>query len=498
MKINVSDTAITEVAVDVLAIPIFDDEDFSAGPLANIDTKLDGALTQMKAWKELSGKTYSSAFIPSAGRIAAVRIMTIGCGKRDDFDATIIRQVASAAARQLSAHPVKTVAFALPGQMGAELEVRGAVEGFIKGTYKFDKYMSAEKGDQDKTEIESLTVITAANATIDQSIRLGQLVGEAFNYARGLVDEPPTRRTPTDLANAAKALGGQYGLEMEVFGPDELEKMGAEALLGVARGSAEPARLIVLRHRGAPGDPRMLAIIGKGITFDSGGLNLKPGNYMENMKSDMSGAAAVLGAMQVIGELKPAVNVLGVIPATENMPGGRATKPGDVLRAMNGKTMEVDNTDAEGRIILADAVAYAQKLGATHIVDLATLTGACVIALGDNIAGLLGAPQGWVDQVWASARATGERLWQLPLPPDYRDLIKSEVADVKNTGGRAGGTITGAMFIQHFIDDGVAWAHLDIAGPAYSDKNRPYQPVGATGVGVALLVDLALGFGGSK
>jgi leucyl aminopeptidase len=242
----------------------------------------------------------------------------------------------------------------------------------------------------------------------------------------------------------------------------------------------------------------MLAMVGKGITFDCGGLNLKPGNYMENMKSDMSGAAAVLGAMKVIGDLRPPVNVLAVIPATENMPGGRAIKPGDILRAMNGKTLEVDNTDAEGRIILADAVAYAQQLGSTHIVDLATLTGACVIALGDSITGLLGAPQDWVDQVWGAARTTGERLWQLPLPPDYRELIKSEVADVKNTGGRAGGTITGAMFIQHFVDEGVAWAHLDIAGPSYSDKNRPYQPVGATGVGVALLVELALGFGRSK
>jgi leucyl aminopeptidase len=496
MKLTISDTPAIEAVADVLALPIFDDEDFSQGIPAQVNAKLEGALQQMKDWKEVSGKAYSAAFVPTGGRIAASRVMVVGCGKRAGFDATILRQVAAAASRRLSGHPATSVALLLPGQMDGPAEAQGFVEGFIKGQYKFDKYKTTGKDDA-PAGIETVTLLAARTPALEKAARLGEVVGEAVNFARSLVDEPPTRRTPTDLANAAKVMAASHQLEMEVFGPEELEKMGAEALLGVARGSAEPPRLIVLRYLGAPEDKRTLALVGKGITFDSGGLNLKPGNYMENMKSDMSGAAAVLGAMQVIAELKPVANILGVIPATENMPGGRATKPGDVLRAMNGKTLEVDNTDAEGRIILADAVAYAQKLGATHIVDLATLTGACVIALGDLISGLMGEPQEWVDQVWAAAKETGERLWQLPLPTDYRDLIKSEVADVKNTGGRAGGTITGAMFIQAFVDDGVAWAHLDIAGPAFSDKSRPYQAVGATGVGVAMLVDLALGFGGA-
>ncbi|MCL5025264.1 MAG: leucyl aminopeptidase [Chloroflexi bacterium] len=494
MEVTISQQPPADVAADVLVIPIFEGEDFSQGALAALDGRLGGILARMAGWKDISGKAYQSSMVPAEGRIAAARVATIGCGKRDAFDATIVRQVAAAAARRLAGHSASSAAFLLSGGLPDAAEVRGVAEGFVRGQYQYDKYKT---GDEKTPEAESLTILTPAGPAagpLEDAARIGRMVGEAANYARRLIDEPPSRMTPSNLADEAKALGAEFGLEMEVFGPEELQKLGAEALLGVSRGSAEPPRLIVLRHRGALGDSRTLAMVGKGITFDSGGLDLKPSNAMEGMKSDMSGAAAVLGAMRVIGALKPAVNVLGVIPATENMPGSRAIKPGDVLRAIGGKTLEVDNTDAEGRVILADALGYAQNLGATHIVDLATLTGACIVALGNDISGLMGAPQAWVDRVWDMAKVAGERLWQLPLPEDYKDLIKSEVADIKNVGGRAGGTITGALFLQAFIKEGVAWAHLDIAGPAFIDKARPYLPVGATGVGVGTLVDLTLGF----
>lgn len=494
MDVNVSQRPAAEVAADVLVIPIFDGEDFSQGVLAALNERLGGALARMMDWKDISSKLYQSSVLPTDGRIAAPRVATIGCGKREGFDATIVRQVAAAVARRLAGHSVSSVAIVLPGALADTAEVRGVTEGYIRGQYQYDKYKT---GNEKTSEAESLTIIAPAEATagpLEDAARIGRMVGEAANYARQLIDEPPSRMTPSNLADEAKALGGEFGLEMEVFGPDELHKLGAEALLGIARGSAEPPQLIVLRHRGAPDDTRTLALVGKGITFDSGGLDIKPSNAMNNMKSDMSGAAAVLGAMRVIGALKPPVNVLGVIPATENMPGSRAIKPGDVLRAIGGKTLEVDNTDAEGRVVLADALGYAQDLGATHIIDLATLTGACIIALGDDISGLMGAPQEWVDRVWDMAKVAGERLWQLPMPEDYKNLIKSEVADVKNVGGRAGGTITGALFLQEFIREGVAWVHLDIAGPAFTDKARPYLPVGATGVGVSTLVELTLGF----
>ncbi len=501
MNVTISQQPPAGASVDVLVLPIFQGEDFSQGIAAELNNQLGGLLARMLEWKDISGRVYHAALAPTDGRLAASRVMAIGCGKRDIFDANILRQVGAAAARKLAGHPVSSVAIILPGVLDVPTEAQGLAEGFIRGLYAYEKHKSQdpEKDEEKPAAVESLAVLTGfpSSNELEQAVRMGQLVGESANYARTLIDEPPSRMTPTQLAEAAMALGAEMGLEMEVFGPEELERMGAEALLGVARGSVEPPRLIALRHRGAPNSSRTLALVGKGITFDSGGLDIKPSTAMSGMKADMSGAAAVLGAMRAIGTLKPPANVLGVMPLTENMPGGRAIKPGDVLHAMNGKTIEVDNTDAEGRIILADALVYAQKLGATHIIDLATLTGACVIALGDEIAGLMGAPQEWVDQVQAAAKKAGERLWQLPLPEDYKALIKSEVADVKNVGGRAGGTITGALFLQNFINEGVAWAHLDIAGPAFNEKPKAYLAYGGSGVGVSTLVDIALGFGES-
>jgi leucyl aminopeptidase len=283
-----------------------------------------------------------------------------------------------------------------------------------------------------------------------------------------------------------------FGLEIDVLDEARMKELGMGALIGVAQGSAEPAKLIVLSYTPANHSDETVAIVGKGITFDTGGISIKPADGMEKMKYDMAGGATTIGAMRAIAQLKPSVNVLGIVPATENMPGGRAQRPGDVVRSMAGKTIEVINTDAEGRLILADALAYARKLGATKMVDLATLTGAVSIALGDVYVAVLGNNQDWIDTIIASGKSAGEKFWQLPLDTDYREQIKSEIADIKNVGGRKAGTITAAYFLREFVEE-TPWAHLDIAGTAWNDSNKPYLSVGPTGIGVRTLVKLVCG-----
>jgi leucyl aminopeptidase len=295
--------------------------------------------------------------------------------------------------------------------------------------------------------------------------------------------------TPTELARRATEMAQTFGLEIDVLDEARMKELGMGALLGVAQGSAEPAKLIVLSYTPASHSDETVAIVGKGITFDTGGISIKPADGMEKMKYDMAGGATTLGAMRAIAQLKPSVNVLGIVPATENMPGGRAQRPGDVVRSMAGKTIEVINTDAEGRLVLADALAYARKLGATKLVDLATLTGAVSIALGDVYVAVLGNNQDWIDTIIASGKSAGEKFWQLPLDPDYREQIKSEIADIKNVGGRKAGTITAAYFLREFVEE-TPWAHLDIAGTAWNDSTKPYLSTGPTGVGVRTLVRL--------
>jgi leucyl aminopeptidase len=305
------------------------------------------------------------------------------------------------------------------------------------------------------------------------------------------VNEPGNTLTPTELARRASTMARRAGVHCRVLGPPDLNRLGARALLGVARGSHEPPRMIVLEYRRGRGDGLHLGLVGKGITFDSGGISLKPAENMEAMKGDMAGGAAVLAATCAIARLALPISVTAVIPATENLPGGTALKPGDILRAMSGKTIEVVNTDAEGRLVLADALHYARRRGASHLVDVATLTGACVVALGNVNSGAFSTNQRLLDTVLAAGKAAGERIWPLPMDPEYDDLIKSDVAEIKNSGGRKGGAITGAKFLQHFVED-TPWVHLDIAGTSDADKEKGYQPKGATGVMVRTLVHVAV------
>jgi leucyl aminopeptidase len=355
---------------------------------------------------------------------------------------------------------------------------------FDAGQYKTINY--------EPTAITSLTLVTqkSSDATA-RAVERGRVLGECTNVARQLANEPSNHLTPSLFAERAAAISREAGLSVDVLDEKELAKLGMGMLLGVGQGSHEPPKLVVIRHApaGAPARP-VLGLIGKGITFDTGGISIKPAEGMERMKDDMAGGAAVIGAMRAIATLNAPIKVVGVIPIAENMPGGHAIKPGDVLKSASGKTVEVLNTDAEGRLILGDALWYAQKIGATHLVDIATLTGAIMVALGKFTSGLFGTPPAWTEHVRAVAERAGDRCWTLPLYEEYRDLLKSDVADMVNTAGRYGGAITAAMFLKEFTG-GLPWAHIDIAGTAWVEDVRPYIPKGAAGIGVRTLAELA-------
>jgi leucyl aminopeptidase len=373
-------------------------------------------------------------------------------------------------------------------QADAQATASAVTEGLVFGLFELDKYRTSEK---EKREIESVIVsIEGAEANeLQRGADRGRVIGESINFTRELANEPGGSLTPTNMAERATQVAKEFGLTIDILDQARMEAEGMGSLLSVSRGSDEPPQLIILKYE--PQTPTaekgLLAFVGKGITFDSGGISLKPGENMELMKYDMTGGATVMGAMRAIAQLKPPIPVLGVVPCAENLPSGKATKPGDVVRAMTGKTIEIINTDAEGRLILADAIAYAKKLGATKIVDMATLTGAVSIALGDVNTAVLGTDQELINEVISAGAEVGEKFWQLPLDAEYSKQIKSDIADIKNVGGRKAGTITAAAFLKEFAD-GVAWAHLDIAGTAWGDDAKPYRSKGPTGVAVRTLL----------
>jgi leucyl aminopeptidase len=422
--------------------------------------------------------------------LKARRVLLIGCGDRDAYKAAKINQMAGSASRFLRSKNVKSIGI-LPRAAGdAEKIAQTTIAGAIMGLFEPDKYRTKDK---EEREIDSMIVIAEGDdeKALSRGAERGRIIGESTNFTRDLANEPGGYMTPTILADRAKRVAKEFGLSVDILDQKQMEKLGMGALLGVSRGSDEPPKLIILKYqpsrfRSSKGE--LLALVGKGITFDSGGISLKPGENMELMKYDMTGAATVIGTMRAIAQLKPSVPVLGVAPCSENLPSGKATKPGDVLRAMTGKTIEVINTDAEGRLVLADAIAYAKKLGATRIIDMATLTGAVSIALGDVNTAILGTDQNLIDGVIAAGKEVGERFWQLPLDDDYTKQIKSDIADIKNVGGKKAGTITAAAFLKEFAEE-TPWAHLDIAGTAWADPATPYRSKGPTGIAVRTLVE---------
>jgi len=488
---------ISSIEADAVVVDLFEGVGRPGGATGVVDTALDGAISKLIMHGEIKGKLNEVTVVHSLGRVPARVVAVVGLGKQKDLTLDKIRGLAGEfcrSLRRLNCRRIATIVHgAGAGGFEPEVSAQMIVEGSILGLYRFRKHISKEPENHDVEELIIVERDKAKAKTLEKACVRGKILAGATNLARDLVNEPANMMTPNDLAKAAEQVAKTYRLGLAVLDRGQMEKEGMGALLGVARGSCQPPKLIMISYKGDKGSSDTLGLVGKGITFDSGGISLKPSDNMWEMKGDMSGAAAVLAAMSAIAQLKPKVNVAGVIPATENLPSGEATKPGDILKAVNGKTVEVVNTDAEGRLILADALGYAVKQGLSPLVDVATLTGACHIALGDFRSGLFGNNQELMDKIVEAGTGAGERLWQMPMDEEYKELNKSEVADIKNSGGRWGGAVTAAQFLSEFVGD-KPWAHIDIAGTFMSDKERGYLVKGATGVSVRTLVNLALAF----
>ncbi|HVF92000.1 MAG TPA: leucyl aminopeptidase [Blastocatellia bacterium] len=495
MKITSSQTNLGELDEDVLVVPVFEGDSPNEGALAAIDHLTAGAVASVFERGEMEGKRDSSSLLQSSGTLPSRRVLLYGAGRREDTSALSVQRLSGTALRALSSRKARSVAFLLRDWMQSEAGVRAVVEGAMLGVVETNLYGARTSA---PAEIETLHLVaeSAPAHDIEEAIATATITADATNFARLLGNEPGNIMTPVVLAARAEEMARREGLSIEILDEKQMKELGMGALLAVSRGSEEPARLIILNYvpeggQGAKPGGDLLALIGKGITFDSGGISIKPADSMDEMKFDMGGGAAVLGAMQAIARLKPPIPVMGLVPAAENMPSGRAVKPGDVVRSLSGKTIEVINTDAEGRLILADAITYAINKGATTLVDAATLTGACVIALGDVRAGIIGSNQELMDALMEAGETCGERLWQLPADSEYNSSIRSDIADIKNVGDRTAGAITAAMFLKHF-SGAVPWAHLDIAGTAWIDRSKPYMAKGATGFGVRLFTTFVM------
>jgi leucyl aminopeptidase len=491
MQIESTSGSYRELDVQALAIAVFKDEKADDGFLKDLDSITGGVIKSVLDSEELKGKESETVYLHLIGNsdIKAQRLLLVGVGERADYTGAQVSQMAGTAVRALRGKNVKSIAVVPRSEGTAEEIASMAIEGSVMALFDPDKYRTTDK---EEREIEKLIVVLdgADETSLNRGVERGRIVGESVNFTRDLANEPGAYMTPTNMSERARDVATDFGLSIDVLDEARMEQEGMGSLLSVSRGSEEPAKLIILKYvpsAVAEGNQDLLAFVGKGITFDSGGISLKPGENMELMKYDMTGGATVMGAMRAIAQLKPSIPVLGVIPCAENLPSGKATKPGDVVRAMTGKTIEVINTDAEGRLILADAIAYAKKLGATRIIDMATLTGAVSIALGDVNTAVLGTDQELVDEIIIAGKEAGEKFWQLPLDKEYSKQIKSDIADIKNVGGRKAGTITAAAFLKEFAD-GISWAHLDIAGTAWADEAKPYRSKGPTGIAVRTLL----------
>ena len=495
MEISVAAGDISRFEADAIIINILEGTEDLSGVLSVIDSALDGGVSKLIAQGEIKGKRGENTLIHSLGKLPAARIVIAGLGKESELTQDKVRGAIAETCRMLRGKNVKNIATVPQGAGIAgithEAAAQAIAEGALLGLYTFRRHITKEP---EHGEIEKLIIVEADQsniASLEQGCRKGEVMAGATILARDMVNEPANYMTPTDMAREASRLAETYGLAVEVLEKEQMEELGMGALLGVARGSHQPPRFIILRYKGRDSDEIDITLVGKAITFDSGGISLKPAANMGDMKGDMSGGAAVIAAMSAIAQLKPVINVMALVPATENLPGGGALKPADIITAMDGKTIEIISTDAEGRLILADALGYARKHETKRIVDIATLTGAIVVSLGTVTTGVFGNNQELVDQVITAGAEAGEKMWQLPIYDEYKEQNKSTVADIKNTGGRDAGSITAALFVGEFAGD-TPWVHLDIAGTNMIDKVRKYEVKGATGVPVRTLVNLVI------
>ena len=459
--------------------------------VASSDAGLQSATVDLLGSGELTGKPFETNLLHKPGGLKAKRLLLVSGGAAKSFSAYDLRRIAGTAVRSLKPRAIRSFAFVAPPSIAPEEAVRAIVEGAHVGNFEPDYYRSDRK-DQ---KIDLLTVITSGDkAAMDKAAHEAQIIGESQNFTRDLVNEPSNRMTPTILAERAKKMCAEVGLKCEVYGPDKIKEMKMGAFWSVAQGSDEPPALIVMTYEpaGAPAKP-VLGLVGKGITFDTGGISIKPADGMEKMKYDMAGGATMIGAMRAIALLKPKVKVIGIVCATENMPSGKAQKPGDVQIAMSGKSIEIINTDAEGRLVLADGLYYARQLGCTHLVDAATLTGAVVVALGYANAGIFANDDDMYSRFQTANAKAGEKMWRMPLDDEYKEQIRSSIADIMNTGGRWGGAITAAMFLKEFAEE-TPWIHLDIAGTAWMEDQKPWIAKGPSGIALRSLVEFVKGF----
>lgn len=500
MEISVRKGDVTEVKADVLVVNMFAGTKELSGVTAAIDAALGGKLSRFMKEDSFKGKQGTTFMIHTDGEIAAKRVLVVGLGKQVEFDLEGVRQAAATSYSVAKSLEVKTIATVLHGAGVGELKAVDCAQAIVEGArlagYTFETYKKQPK--KMPKQIETLMMVVNDGRDVrsaHKGVEIGELMAKGTMFARDLVNTPAQDMYPEKLAEAAKEIAKGVGtLRVRVYDREDLKRMGAGGILGVAQGSDHPPYMVHMVYKPKKATKKRVALVGKAVTFDSGGLSLKPADYMMTMKADMAGAAAVLGAFRVIADLAPASEVHGIFGAVENMPSGKAIRPGDVLTAMNKKTIEVLNTDAEGRLTLADTLTFACKQKPQAIIDLATLTGACMVALGEEISGVMSNNDELVTAILDAAESAGEKLWRLPLEKNYKKLLKSQIADMQNIGSRWGGALTAGLFLEEFVEKDIPWAHLDIAGPAYAERDiDPYTRKGATGHAVRTLLSYVRG-----
>jgi leucyl aminopeptidase len=494
MNTNLSSTPASQLETDCLVAVVLDkgEKDKPLPSVECADGAVRAASNDVISSGEVTGKTFDTALLHHPAGLKAQRLLLVGGGKARNFSAAELRKLAGTAVRTLKSKNIRSFAFALPeNDVSVADGVRAIIEGAFVGNFEPDYY----KSDRKDQKIDAVTIVVPGDTKpLESALQAGRIVAESQNFTRDLVNEPSNRMTPTILAERAKKMASEVGLSCEVYGADKIKELKMGAFWGVAQGSDEPPALIVLRYDpvGAA-DKVHLGLVGKGVTFDTGGISIKPADGMEKMKYDMAGAATMIGAMRAIALLKPKVKVTAIICATENMPSGKAQKPGDVQIAMSGKSIEIINTDAEGRLILADGLSYARQLGCTHLVDAATLTGAVVVALGYVNAGIFASDDQMYERFAKANKEAGEKMWRLPLDDEYKENLKSNIADMVNAGSRWGGAIFAAMFLKEFAED-TPWIHLDIAGTAWMEDSKPWIAKGPSGIALRSLVEFVRGW----
>jgi leucyl aminopeptidase len=496
MEISVIYGNIDQAQGEALVLGYYEESGNPEGDLAAVDQILDGVIVDLITRGEIKGKTREITTIYTFGKLTVPKVVIAGLGKKADLTPEKIRTAVAETCRTLrqkNAERITLTAIGMDaGKLNAETVGQAIAEGALLGNYTFRRHMTKEPESKDLQQLNIITSVPDMETALGQGCRNGRIRAEATILARDLGNEPGNFMNPANMAETAAKLAKDYNLGIKVIEKDEMQELGMGGLLGVSQGSQQPPRFIVLNYQGKETDDIDIALVGKGITFDSGGISIKPSENMGEMKGDMAGGAAVMAAISAVAQMKPKINVTAIIPATENLPSGSAMKPGDVITILNGKTVEIISTDAEGRLILADALSYAVKSGARRIVDVATLTGACHVALGDYCTGVFGNNQELIDNIIAAGKETGECMWQMPMNDEYREQNKSDVADIKNTGGRYGGAITAAWFLREFVDN-IPWVHLDIAGTSTIDKDRGYLIKGNTGIPTRTLISLVIG-----